>query len=514
MSEHKKLALLSVSDKTGLVEFARELVGQDFSLLSSGGTAWHLKEHDIPVREVADFTGFPELFGGRIKTLHPRIHGGILARPKDEDDARQMEENHIDPISLVVVNLYPFEETAQRKAPWDELIENIDIGGPTLIRAAAKNYKNVLVVVNPTDYKSALDLLKKSSPEAEEGRLRLAVEAFSHTAYYDAVISSHFWKVRYGEEFPAQYALPVKKKMDLRYGENPHQKAALYADGMEENFLVSAETQLSGKQLSYNNILDADAALKMAVSFSEPAAVIVKHNNPCGVAVGTDLCDAYLKALSCDPVSAFGSIVACNREVDEKCALEMKKLFIEVLLAPEFSPQALQVLQEKKNLRLIKLDDMSLIGDIRDWRKVGGGFLSQDSDLAQIKREDCQVVTQTKPDENDWKGLLFAWSVVKHVKSNAIVFTNQTQTLGIGAGQMSRLDSVQCAVSKSNFELKGSYLASDAFFPFRDGVDKAAEYGVKAVIQPGGSKRDQEVIDACNEYGIAMVFTGVRHFKH
>lgn len=514
MSFTQKTALLSVSDKTGIVDLARELQKREYTIISSGGTAKLLSEHGIEVKKVSDFTGFPELFEGRVKTLHPKIHGGILARPDNEDDIAEMKNNDIAPISLVVVNLYPFEDTVRQDKSRAEIIENIDIGGPTLIRAAAKNHRHVLVVVKPSQYSQVLDFIDRKKDTTDDVRQRFAVEAFSHTAYYDAVISNYFWSSSFKDEMPSQYALPVTKIMDLRYGENPHQKAALYNDGIGKGFLVSDNKQLSGKQLSYNNLLDADAALKMVRSFSEPAVVIVKHNNPCGAAIGPSIKLAYERALSCDPVSAFGSIVAANREIDKESAVLMKQLFIEVILAPSYTEEALEILQSKKNLRLILVDAWERIGDSRDWRKIGGGFLCQDSDRLQTEKSCCRVVTSVKPDDKDWQGLLFSWEIASHVKSNAIVITSQNQTLGIGAGQMSRLDSVQCAVMKSNFDLKGTYLASDAFFPFRDGVDLAAEQGVKAIIQPGGSVRDQEVIDACNEHGIAMVFTGIRHFKH
>ena len=508
----KKYAILSVYDKTGIIDFAKKLKELDFEIISSGGTAKLLKENDVEVTLVSNLTGFPEIFDGRVKTLHPLIHGGILARRNNVEDLEIMKKLNIPSIEVVVVNLYPFEKTINKKdVSFDEVIENIDIGGPTLIRAAAKNFKDVLVVVDPDDYNNAIELLKNGKNENKF--LEFAIKAFCHTAYYDGVISTYLLK-KVNNPFAEKFAIPVEKKMQLRYGENPHQKACLYIDKSEKKYLLSDDKQFWGKQLSYNNLLDADATIKLCLSFDEPAVVITKHNNPCGVAIGKNIAEAYEKALSCDPISAFGSIICVNRKINKEAAQLMSKLYIEVLIAPSFSDEAKEILQKKKNIRLILLDDIENFGNDIEWRKVSGGFLVQESDKSMVKLEDLKIVTKVKPTEDDLKGLLFAWKVVKFVKSNAIVFTNKTQTLGIGAGQMSRVDSVKFAISKSNFDLNGSYLASDAFFPFRDGIDEAARVGVKAVIQPGGSIRDEEVIKACDEHGIAMVFTGMRHFRH
>lgn len=514
MSE-KRIALLSVFDKTGIVPFAKSLCDLGFCLVSSGGTARTLRESGLNVQDVSDFTGAPEIFQGRVKTLHPKVHGGILARRGNDDDLKTMKELDIAPIDLVVVNLYPFEATIKKEGvEWQEIVENIDIGGPTMIRSAAKNYKDVLPVVNPEDYDQVLSLFEKYDRIPEDEAFVFATKAFCHTAYYDGVICNHFWKKAGEGLFPEEFAVPMSKNMSLRYGENPHQQAALYEDKSEQRPIVSAASQLWGKELSFNNLNDADGTLKLCLSYQEPAVVISKHNNPCGLAIGSTIAEAYQRALSCDPVSAFGSIVAVNRTVDAKAAELMSKLYIEVLMAPAFDPDALEILKKKKNIRLLALENMQAFGNSMDWKKVSGGFLCQDSDRQMVKLEDLKVVTKAQPSEADLRGLLFAWKAVKYVKSNAILFANHTQTLGIGAGQMSRVDSVKLAVMKTQFDLKDSFLASDAFFPFRDGVDAAAEVGVKAIIQPGGSVRDQEVIDACNEHGIAMVFTDMRHFRH
>jgi phosphoribosylaminoimidazolecarboxamide formyltransferase / IMP cyclohydrolase len=506
-------ALISVSDKRGLLELGRALADNDVEILSTGGSARALREHGIEVIEVADFTGFPEIMGGRIKTLHPRVHAGIMARAgMDEEAARQHD---LPPIDLVVVNLYPFAETVARPdCPLDEAIENIDIGGPAMLRAAAKNHARVTVVCNPDDYARVTECLPASpGPNARQA---LATNAFAHTANYDGQISQ--WLSGRGAEghLPPRLNLALDRAQILRYGENPHQPAGLYTErGVQPTGLAGAEP-LQGKPLSYNNLLDADAAWSGVCSLGDaPACCIIKHTNPCGAARGESLQAAYRKALAADPVSAFGGIIAFNRPLDAETAEAVTGQFVEVVIAPDFEPAARQVLAGKKNLRL--LAPGASAAPAFNLRRISGGWLAQAPDVLQSGRDGFQVVSKRIPDETEWTDLEFAWACVAMVRSNAIVLARDAATLGIGAGQMSRVDAARIAVMKAGdqgLELAGACLASDAFFPFADGVETAAEAGVRAVIQPGGSRRDEEVIDAANRHGMAMVFTGRRHFRH
>ncbi len=516
-----KRALLSVSDKTNIVEFARSLADLGVELLSTGGTYKLLKEASIEVREVSDYTGFPEMMDGRVKTLHPKVHGGILGR-RGQDDAI-MAEHGIAPIDLVVVNLYPFEATvAKPDCLLADAIENIDIGGPTMVRSAAKNHKDVAIVVNPSDYSSITEELNSHQGELSHStRFDLAVKAFEHTAAYDGAIANYLGKQVLAEEttYPRTLNQQFIKVQDLRYGENPHQSAAFYVEKNASEASVSTSRQLQGKELSYNNIADTDAALECVKPFADPACVIVKHANPCGVAIGADLKQAYDLAFATDPTSAFGGIIAFNRELDEETAKAIvERQFVEVIIAPRISDTAKSVVSAKPNVRLLECGDFD--GErlpAFDYKRVTGGLLVQDRDLGMVNMDALTMATERAPTEQELNDLLFAWEVAKFVKSNAIVYAKNGRTIGIGAGQMSRVYSAKIAGIKAadeNLEVKGSVMASDAFFPFRDSVDAAAAAGITAIIQPGGSMRDQEVIDAANEHGIAMVFTGMRHFRH
>jgi phosphoribosylaminoimidazolecarboxamide formyltransferase/IMP cyclohydrolase len=525
-------ALISVSDKTGVVDFARGLSSLGIEIISTGGTAKLFREAGIPVREVSEVTGFPEMLDGRVKTLHPLIHGAILARRSDPLHRQQMEEHEILPIDLVAINLYPFEKTtAKEGCTFEEAIENIDIGGPAMIRSASKNFQDVAVLTDPADYPLILQELKENAGVLSEAtNFRLAQHAFRHTARYDSLISSYLAECRAEAEgepspiqhrpastFPTLLHLQLEKVQDLRYGENPHQKAAFYREPLLATPSLTTARQLQGKELSFNNLLDLDAALNLALEFEESVAVIVKHNNPCGVAVAEDPVEAYRKARATDPVSAFGGIVGFNRTVDLSAAQELTSTFLEAVIAPGFSPEALAALESKKDLRLMETGPWP--GDAfaqggRDMKRVRGGLVVQDRDTGRLSAGPLQVVTQRPPTEVEMTGLRFAWKVMKHVKSNAILLAYPDRTIGVGAGQMSRVDSVKIAVMKSQFPTQGTVLASDAFFPFRDGIDEAAQAGVTAIIQPGGSLRDAEAIQAANEHGMAMVFTGMRHFKH
>lgn len=524
-----KRALLSVSDKTGIVEFAKALTSLDVELLSTGGTAKLLAEQGIAVKEVSDHTGHPEIMDGRVKTLHPKIHGGILGR-RDTDQA-VMDEHNIAPIDLVVVNLYPFEQTvAKDNCTLEDAIENIDIGGPTMVRAAAKNHNDVTIVVNASDYAQVLQEMQENDGSVSaQTRFSLAISAFEHTAAYDGMIANHFGKLlpAYDEtdseqaeyQFPRTFSKQFVKKQDLRYGENSHQQAAFYVDAQSAEPSVSSAIQLQGKALSFNNIADTDAALECVKQFAEPACVIVKHANPCGVAVSDSLLTAYDLAYQTDPTSAFGGIIAFNQPLDGATAQAIiDRQFVEVIIAPRVSDEAKTIVAAKQNVRLLETGVWSTDrAQSLDYKKVNGGLLVQDSDHAVISAEDLTVVTEKQPTEQEICDLLFCWKVAKFVKSNAIVYARGNQTIGVGAGQMSRVYSAKIAGIKAadeNLEVAGSVMASDAFFPFRDGIDAAAKAGITAVIQPGGSMRDQEVIDAANEHGMAMVFTGVRHFRH
>ena len=512
-----KTALISVSDKSGLVPFAKALVELGIEILSTGGTATVLEASKIPVTKVSDYTQSPEILDGRVKTLHPRIHGGILARQDDPGHQSELEKHSIKPIGLVVVNLYPFIETvSSEEVSLEVAIEQIDIGGPTMLRAAAKNSTSVTVSVDPNDYPIILDELKTNEGTVSSGtRHHLAVKAFQHTASYDTAIASYLSDENTSEdEIPTNFELGLKSVRLLRYGENPHQKAALYAStsGVLEGFLAAHQHQ--GKDLSFNNLVDAQAAWQLCSEFSDSACAIIKHTNPCGVAKAATVEECFQLALECDPVSAFGSVISFNREVDRKTAESIGNLFVELIIAPTFSKSALEHFSKKKNLRLLALPHDGNSSASIELKSINGGFLGQSVDNYRVQENDLTIVTEKKPDARQMADLLFAWKVCKHVKSNAIVMALNSQTTGIGAGQMSRVDSVQLAVQKANLPLPGGVLASDAFFPFRDGIDAAAEVGIRAVIQPGGSIRDPEVIDAANQHGIAMVHTGIRHFRH
>jgi phosphoribosylaminoimidazolecarboxamide formyltransferase/IMP cyclohydrolase len=500
--------LISVTDKTGVVEFALELSEMGAELVSTGGTARLLREAGIPVKDVAEVTGFPEMLDGRVKTLHPKIAGGILAIRSNFAHRRAIEEHGILPIDMVVVNLYRFQDVAAKAdARLEDLIENIDIGGPTMIRAAAKNYQDVAVVVSPADYGAVIEEMRKDGLSIET-RWRLAKKAFRTTADYDAAIGARLEKLDSASPLPPDLSLRAPKLMDLRYGENPHQAAALY--GKRGQGLAGAE-QLHGKELSYNNLVDLDAAWQLAAEFSQPAAVIVKHTNPCGCAEQVSLAEAYRKTFECDPLSAYGGVIGFNAAVDEETAREVSKTFIEAIAAPDYSPEALAVLQAKKNLRLMRVTPgpNSLVV-----KSISGGFLAQTADDAILDRAAAVVKTKREPSDEEWRALEFAWKVAKHVKSNAIVYARAGQAVGVGAGQMSRVDSVKIGAMKAVLPLAGTVVASDAFFPFPDGVEEAVKQGATAFIQPGGSVRDAEVVAAADRLGVAMVFTGVRHFRH
>ena len=503
-----KRALLSVSDKSGIVELARGLVDAGYEIVSSGGTAKAIAEAGIPVMKVADVTGAPEILGGRVKTLHPKIHGGILADRRKSDHIEQLAEQGITAIDIVVCNLYPFERTiAHPSIKEDDAIEQIDIGGPAMVRAAAKNFHSVAVVVNPDRYESLLKEVSATGEVSLETRRRLALEAFQHTAAYDAAITRYLMP---HDAFPERLSIQVEKVADLRYGENPHQVAAFYRNSGPRSGLAAAE-QLHGKELSYNNLLDTDAAWKLVSELARPGAAIIKHSNPCGVALGLDLATAYAKALDCDRTSAFGGIVALNEPCDEATAAQIAEIFTEVVIAPDFHDAALAVLTAKKNLRILKAAAKSRHEE--DVRRVAGGLLVQSADPPD-DAVDAKVVTKAQPTDEQLADLRFAWTVAKHVKSNAIVLAKDLTAVGVGAGQMSRVESTELAARRAGERAQGSVCASDAFFPFRDGLDAAVAAGAVAVIQPGGSVRDDEVIAAADEHGIPMLFTGRRHFRH
>jgi phosphoribosylaminoimidazolecarboxamide formyltransferase/IMP cyclohydrolase len=508
-------ALISVSDKTGLVDLGRGLIERGWKIFSTGGTSRTLAAAGLPVTEVAELTGFPEMLEGRVKTLHPRVHGGILAR-RTPEHLSQLAIYQIPTIDLVVVNLYPFQETVSREGvSLEEAIENIDIGGPTLVRAAAKNFAYVAVVVNPGRYAAVLRELQSRDEVSLSMRRDLAVEAFAHTAAYDAAITTYLEKVIASpQSFPRDFVFSGVKGQDLRYGENPHQRAAFYRLPQPSAGSLAAARQLQGKELSYNNLQDLDAALRLVREFSEPAAAIIKHANPCGVAVAAGTLDAYRRALAADPVSAFGGIVACNLPVDGEVAMEISKTFLEAVIAPYFTPEALEVLGAKQNLRLLAAGAELREGPELEIRSVSGGFLLQETDRAKVEPAELKTVTSHRPAPEEVKDLLFAWRVVKHVKSNAIVVAGGGVTLGLGAGQMNRVGAARIALAQAGEGARGAVLASDAFFPFADTVEAAAAAGVRAIIQPGGSLRDAESIAATEAAGIAMVFTGRRHFKH
>ena len=509
-----KRALVSVSDKTGLEDLCRKLADQDIELISTGGTHAALSKAGILVKEISSVTGFPEMMDGRVKTLHPKVHGGILGRRSMDDQV--MEEHDIGAIDLVVVNLYPFAQTISREDCTEELaIENIDIGGPAMIRSAAKNFNDVMVVVDPTDYQRLINALDEGAPSLEM-RKQMAIKAFRHTAQYDATVAGYLGRE---EPFPDSLTLAYEKLEELRYGENPHQNAAFYRQANDvQSGVIANYRQLQGKELSYNNIADTDAALECVKVFDEPACVIVKHANPCGVSTATNVSDAYQKAFSTDPTSAFGGIVAFNRSADsETVGQVLENQFVEVLIAPTIDPDAIEIAQKKRNVRLLECGDLRGTSEVIAYKKVGGGMLVQSADLMCLNPDAMKVVSNVSPSDEQMQDLLFAWKVAWYVKSNAIVYAKNRQTIGVGAGQMSRVVSAKIAGLKAREEglvVEGAVMASDAFFPFRDGIDAAAKEGITAVIQPGGSMRDEEVIAAADEHGIAMVFTGVRHFRH
>ena len=513
-----KRALISVSDKSGVVEFASALREMGVELLSTGGTYRLLQDNGLAVTEVADYTGFPEMMDGRVKTLHPKVHGGILAR-RGQDDA-VMAEHGIDAIDMVVVNLYPFEATVARPdCSLEDAIENIDIGGPTMVRAAAKNHRFVNIVVNASDYTTLLDEMRANDGATSLAtRFDLAIKAYEHTAAYDGAIANYFGKRVPGgsENFARTFNTQFHKVQEMRYGENPHQQAAFYVEANPAEAGIATARQVQGKELSYNNVADTDAALECVKNFNEPACVIVKHANPCGVAMADNIGTAYDLAFATDPESAFGGIIAFNRELDAATAAAIvERQFVEVIIAPSISDAAAKVVAEKKNVRLLVCGAWSTPGAALDYKRVNGGLLVQEADLALVN--ETRVVTERAPSETEMNDLLFTWRICKYVKSNAIIYGKDAMTIGVGAGQMSRVNSARIAGIKAGhagLEVKGSVMASDAFFPFRDGIDQAAEAGITAVIQPGGSMRDEETIAAANENGMAMVFTGMRHFRH
>jgi phosphoribosylaminoimidazolecarboxamide formyltransferase/IMP cyclohydrolase len=515
-----KRALISVSDKSGILEFAQALREHGVELLSTGGTYKLLKDQGIDVTEISAYTGFPEMMDGRVKTLHPKVHGGILAR-RGVDDA-VMSEHGIDAIDMVVVNLYPFEQTvAKPDCSLEDAVENIDIGGPTMVRAAAKNHRFVNIVVNASDYQRVLEEMKANAGSTTyQTRFDLAIRAYEHTAAYDGAIANHFGRLVEGgsEQFPRTFSTQFHKTLDMRYGENPHQAAAFYVEKNPAEIGIATAAQLQGKALSYNNVADTDAALECVKNFEQPACVIVKHANPCGVAVANTIGDAYERAFATDPESAFGGIIAFNRELDEATARAIvERQFVEVIIAPSISPAALQVTASKENVRVLSCGEWAKSVPAFDYKRVNGGLLVQDRDLGMVTQADLKVVSKRQPDAQQMDDLLFAWKVAKFVKSNAIVYAHAGQTIGVGAGQMSRINSARIAAIKAEhagLQVAGSVMASDAFFPFRDGIDNAASVGISAVIQPGGSIRDEEVIAAADEADMAMVFTGMRHFRH
>jgi phosphoribosylaminoimidazolecarboxamide formyltransferase / IMP cyclohydrolase len=524
-------ALISVFDKTGVVEFARELASLGVEIVSTGGTARLLREGGVAVRDVAELTGWPEMLGGRVKTLHPKVHGGILFQRGKAEDRKQVGEHAIVPIDLVVVNLYPFSATAAKPGVTPEdLIENIDIGGPAMVRSAAKNFQSVGVVTDPGDYAAIAAELREKRELSLATRLNLARKAYARTARYDGEIATELERLSVSdgaaggtgivigalEKLPQRMYIALERRQSMRYGENPHQAAALYIPAGFPAAGLAGAKQLQGKELSYNNLVDLDSAWALAKEFHRPAVAIIKHNNPCGAAEQESLSDAYLKALACDPVSAFGGVLAFNRVLDAATAEEVAKLFVECIVAPGYATAALEKLGAKKNLRLLEMQSGEVVEEL-DLKRISGGMLAQEADRHELSEADLKVVTERAPTPAETRALLFGWKVCKHVKSNAIVFAREGQTVGVGAGQMSRVDSVKIAVIKAatnGLELKGSVVASDAFFPFPDGVEEAGKAGAVAVIQPGGSMRDADVIAAANKMGMAMVFTGVRHFRH
>ncbi|WP_314588375.1 bifunctional phosphoribosylaminoimidazolecarboxamide formyltransferase/IMP cyclohydrolase [Paenibacillus terrigena] len=510
-------ALISVSDKTGIVDFARELAAAGVEIISTGGTKSLLEKENVPVIGISEVTGFPEIMDGRVKTLHPAVHSGLLAVRDNEEHTAQMKELGLDYIDIVVVNLYPFKETiAKPGVSYEDAIENIDIGGPTMLRSAAKNHAFVTVVVDAADYASVIEEVRASGDTTLETRKRLAAKVFRHTASYDALISDYLSK-QVGEPLPETYTVTYEKVQDLRYGENPHQSAAFYRKPLAGLGNITTAEQLHGKELSYNNINDANAALSIVREFDEPTVVAVKHMNPCGVGIGTTIHEAYQKAYAADPTSIFGGIVVANRVIGAETATLLGEIFLEIVMAPDFTPEAFDILAKKKNIRLLKLGEFSASTDRKTEfavTSVDGGMLVQETDIRQLDESDLKVVTDRQPTAEELKQLLFGWKVVKHVKSNAIVLAKDDMTIGVGAGQMNRVGAARIAIEQAGEKAQGSVLASDAFFPMGDTVELAVKAGVTAIIQPGGSIKDEESIRVANEHGIAMICTGVRHFKH
>lgn len=510
----KKRALLSVSDKNGILEFAKSLEALDYEILSTGGTMKHLKENGVTVTAVDEVTGFPEIMEGRVKTLNPMIHGGLLAKLDEATHLEQMAEHGIQPIHIVCVNLYPFKETISKPdVSIDDAIENIDIGGPAMLRASAKNHAYVTVIVDAADYSQVLNELQTEGQTTLETRRRLAAKVFRHTAAYDALISGYLTDLA-GEQFPEQVTFTYELKQPLRYGENPHQNAAFYSRPLGSDFSIANAEQVHGKELSYNNIQDANAAIQIVKEFNQPAAVAVKHMNPCGVGVGETIAEAFNKAYEADPVSIFGGIIALNREVDAETAEQLSGIFLEIIIAPSFTDEAIDVLTKKKNIRLLTIPFEQHKQDAWNTVSVEGGLLLQQPDTFGFNDADIRVATDREPTEAEWEALKLGWAVVKHVKSNAIVVSDAHRTLGVGAGQMNRVGAAGIALQQAGELAKGAALASDAFFPMDDTVEAAAKAGITAIIQPGGSVKDEDSIKKANEYGITMVFTGVRHFKH
>lgn len=509
-----KRALISVSNKTGIVEFASGLKEQGVEIISTGGTKKLLEEHGIEVKSISEITNFPEILDGRVKTLHPVVYGGLLAVRDKEEHVEQLQSLDIQFIDLVIVNLYPFKETiAKEDVRLEEAIENIDIGGPTMLRAAAKNFQDVTVVVDPRDYSAVMKELKNDGNTSLHLRKQLAAKVFRHTAQYDTLIAHYFMQDEQ-EVFPEQLTLTYEKKQTLRYGENPHQKAAFYQEVLPRDGSIGNGKQLNGKELSYNNIQDGNAALHIVREFKEPAAVAVKHMNPCGVGIGETIEIAFERAYEADPVSIFGGIVALNREVNQEVALKMKEIFLEIIIAPAFTKEALEILSVKKNLRLLTVPMETTLTSTKKITSVYGGLLIQEEDMYTLKDGTITIPTKREPTDKEWKDLKLAWQVVKHVKSNAILLVKDEMTIGVGAGQMNRVGAANIAIQQAGEKAKGAVMASDAFFPMDDTVELAAKAGITAIIQPGGSIRDEDSIKKCDEYGIAMVFTGVRHFKH
>mgnify|MGYP001107960451 CR=1 FL=1 len=512
-----KRALISVSDKTGIVDFAKELSNTGVEIVSTGGTHKALSDAGINVINISDITGFPECLDGRVKTLHPKVHGGLLAMRSNPEHMKQIKELGIEPIDMVIINLYPFKRTILKgHVELEEAIENIDIGGPTMLRAAAKNYQDVVVIVDPADYQMVIDELKSSKEISVKTKFKLAAKVFEHTSHYDTLIAKYLRDKVGEEEFPQTLSLTFEKVQDMRYGENPHQKAVFYKEIGANVGCLSSAKQLHGKELSYNNINDANGALDLLKEFDEPTVVAVKHANPCGVASADNICDAYLKAYESDPVSIFGGIVAANREIDEKTAEEISKIFLEIVIAPSFTEGALKILTQKKNIRLLQLDNISakLPAGTYDMKKVAGGLLVQSYNNELLNVDELKVVTDKKPSKEEMESLIFAMKVVKHTKSNGIALATGKQSIGVGPGQTNRIMATKIAIEYAGERAKGAVMASDAFFPFPDCVEAAAAAGITAIIHPGGSVNDQQSIDACNKFGIAMVMTGKRHFKH